>query len=158
MATNFIQPGENITVATPYDRSSGQGVLVGNIFGVALEDADYSDGDDVLIARCGIYELTKVGSQAWSVGDKVYWDDTNKYCTKTSSANIFIGAAVEAVGSGGGATLGKVLLMPGGNPHAVAPSTFVADPSGGGTVDSQARTAIASILDILIAHNLMAAS
>lgn len=38
------------------------------------------------------------------------------------------------------------------------PSTFVADPSGGATIDSQSRTAIAAILDILIAKGLMASS
>ena len=36
--------------------------------------------------------------------------------------------------------------------------TFIADPTGGTTTDTQARTAIASILDILIANGLMAAS
>lgn len=33
---------------------------------------------------------------------------------------------------------------------------FIADPAGGGTVDTQARTAINSILDLLAAHGLMA--
>lgn len=34
--------------------------------------------------------------------------------------------------------------------------TLVADPSGGATIDTQARTAINAILDILEAHGLMA--
>jgi len=36
--------------------------------------------------------------------------------------------------------------------------TFIADPAGGGTVDAEARTAIAAILDLLIEVGLMAAS
>lgn len=39
-----------------------------------------------------------------------------------------------------------------------ASATFIADPSGGGTVDSQSRTAIVAILDLLVAAGLMNAS
>jgi hypothetical protein len=35
---------------------------------------------------------------------------------------------------------------------------FIADPSGGATQDAEARSAIADILDLLIAHGLMASS
>lgn len=38
---------------------------------------------------------------------------------------------------------------------AIKPSAFVADPAGGGTVDTQARTAIAAIIDSLIAAGVM---
>ena len=44
------------------------------------------------------------------------------------------------------------------NELAKVEGTFIADPTGGTTTDTQARTAIASILDILIANGLMAAS
>lgn len=37
-------------------------------------------------------------------------------------------------------------------------SDFVADPTGGATTDAEARAAINDILDILIAHGLMADS
>jgi hypothetical protein len=38
------------------------------------------------------------------------------------------------------------------------PSTFIADVTGGTTTDAEARTAIAAILDVLIAQGLMAAA
>lgn len=41
---------------------------------------------------------------------------------------------------------------------AVGPSAKINDPSGGATVDSQARTAIAAIIDVLEAFGLSAAS
>lgn len=41
---------------------------------------------------------------------------------------------------------------------ALTPGTFIADPTGGVVTDAEARTAIASILDLLIAKGLMAAS
>lgn len=37
-------------------------------------------------------------------------------------------------------------------------SAFVADPAGGATVDAESRAAIAAILDILVAHGIMAAA
>jgi predicted RecA/RadA family phage recombinase len=37
---NFIQPGDSLTVSAPYAVTSGQGVLVGALFGIAaLGDA-----------------------------------------------------------------------------------------------------------------------
>ena len=39
MAKNFIQDGDIITVAAPYDVTSGGGLQVGGLFGVALTTA-----------------------------------------------------------------------------------------------------------------------
>jgi len=108
MAKNFIAHGERLVVAAPYDRLSGQGAKVGSVFGVAEHDA--LSGTDLVVVLEGIWELTKTDSQAWSVGAKIYWDDTNKAATTTASTNLLIGVAAEAVGGGAGLTLGKVLL------------------------------------------------
>ena len=106
---NFIAKGESVTVAAaPYDVLAGAGCLVGTMFGVAVNDA--LTGAEVVLNLPGIYELTKIGSQAWTVGARVYWDDTNKRCTTVSTSNTLIGVAVEAVGAGAGETLGKVRL------------------------------------------------
>ena len=32
---NFVQPGANLTLAAPYDRTSGQGALIGSASGKA---------------------------------------------------------------------------------------------------------------------------
>jgi predicted RecA/RadA family phage recombinase len=37
---NFIQNGDIITVAAPAAVASGDGVLVGTLFGIAVDDAD----------------------------------------------------------------------------------------------------------------------
>lgn len=63
---NFVQGGDTITVSAPYDRSSGQGAKVGQIFGVCTGDA--LSGADVALKTTGIFDLTKAGSQAWTVG------------------------------------------------------------------------------------------
>ncbi len=105
---NYVQPGNTITLTAPYDVASGDGLLVGSIFGVAAGDAE--SGATVEAALTGVFDLTKVGSQAWAVGDKVYWDDTNKRCTTVATDNTLIGVAVEAVAGGAGDTVGRVRL------------------------------------------------
>lgn len=105
---NYIQCGDTITVAAPYDRTSGQGAQVGQIFGVCTADA--ASGDDVALKLTGIFDLTKIGSQSWTVGALVYWDDGNKRCTTVATSNLLIGAAVQAVDNGSGSTTGRVRL------------------------------------------------
>lgn len=105
---NFIQEGRYLTVPAPYNVEAGDGLQVGQIFGVAAETA--LSGDDVDIDTKGAYELDKAPSQAWGLGALVYWDDTNKYCTTTASGNLLIGAATAVVAGGAGDTLGSVRL------------------------------------------------
>ena len=105
---NYVQPGSTLTLTAPYAVTSGDGLLVGSIFGVAAGDA--ASGATVETALTGIFDLTKIGSQAWTVGAKVYWDDTNKRCTTVATDNSLIGVAVEAVAGGAGDTIGRVRL------------------------------------------------
>lgn len=105
---NYIQPGNTVTLTAPYDVSSGDGFLVGSVFGVATGAA--LNGAAVEAALVGVFDLKKAGSQAWAAGDKIYWDNTAKEATKTASGNTLIGVAVEAVGGGAGDTVGRVRL------------------------------------------------
>jgi len=105
---NFVQHGLTVTLAAPAAVTSGSGVLVGAIFGVAMHDAALSDPLET--ATTGVYDLTKIGSQAWAQGDKVYWDNTNKRVTKVATDNTLIGVALGTVGSGADETTGRVRL------------------------------------------------
>jgi predicted RecA/RadA family phage recombinase len=105
---NYVQPGNTITLTAPYAVASGDGLLVGSVFGVAAGDA--ANAETVEAALIGVFDLKKVASQAWSAGDKVYWDNTNKVATKTASGNTVIGVATEAVGGGASDTIGRVRL------------------------------------------------
>jgi predicted RecA/RadA family phage recombinase len=89
---NFIQPGGTVTLTAPSDVSSGAGLLVGSLFGVASGDA--ASGADVEAVTEGVFDLAKTSAQAWSQGDKVYWDDTNKECTAVAAGNVLIGVAM----------------------------------------------------------------
>lgn len=103
---NWVQEGDNVTVAAPYAVSSGNGCLVGTLFGVAVADA--AEGADVVLATEGVYDLAKTSAQAWTVGADIYWDDTNEVCTTTGSGNTLIGKAL-AVAANSSAT-GRVRL------------------------------------------------
>jgi predicted RecA/RadA family phage recombinase len=105
---NYIQSGDSITVAAPYVLTAGQGAKIGQLFGVALADA--ANGAQVVLNTVGVYDLVKAASQAWSVGALIYWDNANKNCTTTATANLLIGTAMTAVGGGAGETVGRVRL------------------------------------------------
>ncbi len=105
---NYVQPGNTITLTVPYAVASGDGLLVGSIFGIAAGAA--ASGEPVETALVGVFDLKKVASQAWAAGDKVYWDNTNKEATKTATGNTLIGVATEAVAGGAGDVIGRVRL------------------------------------------------
>jgi predicted RecA/RadA family phage recombinase len=105
---NYIQPGHAITLPAPYDVTSGQGLLVGAIFGVASGDA--LSGTEVETQLTGVIDLAKAGSQAWTVGARVYWDDTARRATTVATDNTAVGVAVLAVGGGAEETVGRVRL------------------------------------------------
>jgi predicted RecA/RadA family phage recombinase len=94
MARNFIGEGEAVDLIAPYDVTAGSGALVGALFGVALNT--YKLNDQGVFGTCGIWELKKTSAQAWTAGQKVYWDNTAKEVTSTAGANVLIGVAVAA--------------------------------------------------------------
>lgn len=87
---NFIQPGATITVTAPYAVSSGQGVKVGSLFGVAVYSA--AQGVPVEIKREGVFDVTAVTADVAAQGAKVYWDDTARKITITATNNTVVGA------------------------------------------------------------------
>lgn len=91
---NFIKSGNVVSVTAPYNVASGQAVQVGAIIGVAANDA--LQGTPVELVRQGIFVLGAVQADTLAIGDKVYWDSTNRRLTKTATNNTLVGAAVEA--------------------------------------------------------------
>ena len=105
---NFVSAGNTLTITAGADIASGAGVLLGSLFGVAA--GAITNGAEGVINLTGVYDLPKVGSQAWTVGALVYWDAANNRCTTTAGSLKLIGVAVAAVGSGAGETVGRVRL------------------------------------------------
>lgn len=95
---NFVQEGDVITVAAPYALASGDGALVGSLFGVATNAA--ASGATVEIVLEGVVTLKALGTDTGSVGAKMYWDNTAKQLTATATANSLVGALTVAKTAG----------------------------------------------------------
>jgi predicted RecA/RadA family phage recombinase len=113
---NYVHKGETLTILAPRAVNSGDGVLLGSIFGIARFTAAISTSVEVL--RIGVHDLAK-DTSTFSSGDKVYWDDTNHVATSASTGNREIGAAelsnpdgTSALGGGSGDATVRVALNP----------------------------------------------
>ncbi len=54
---NYVQPGSTVTLAAPYAVASGDGLLVGSIFGVAAGTA--ANGEAVETALVGVFDASR---------------------------------------------------------------------------------------------------
>ncbi len=107
--TNFVQPGDVITLTAPSGGVvAGTPKQIGQI--VVVPAATVAQTLPFEGAVTGVFDLPKIGSQAWADGALVYWDEGNDRCTTASGTNILIGVCVKAVGSGAGETTGRVRL------------------------------------------------
>jgi predicted RecA/RadA family phage recombinase len=103
--TNMIQPGDILELAAPYARESGEGALIGTIFGVAMTDLDNAERGSFAVK--GVFELAK-DAVTITEGEAAYWDASTKLVTDVSTSNTLIGVFVEAAASG--VATAKVLI------------------------------------------------
>jgi len=115
MATNKVGDADVVTVTAPAAVASGAGVLVGLMFGVAVHAA--ASGANVAIMTEGVFRLPKATGAGINEGVRVFWDDTNKNVTTTSTSNNCIGWAV---GPGNYASGATEILVRLGRPNATA--------------------------------------
>lgn len=97
---NRIQKGKilQVTNGTGSTVTAGSGILVGTKVGVATVDiANSATGS---VAMDGVFNVTKLSTDAVTQGAALYWDNTNKRLTTTSSGNTYAGYAAAASGSG----------------------------------------------------------
>lgn len=90
---NYVQPGDSLALAVPYAGgvTSGQGVLVGALFGVAAVD-----GVQNAVIECqtkGVFDIAKEPALAITAGARVFWDNTNRRMTTTATGNFQVGIA-----------------------------------------------------------------
>lgn len=105
---NYVSDGETLDITAADAVASGGGVLAGTIFGVAT--GDITAGAQGVIGLCGVYDLPKAASQAWTIGAKVYWDNAAKVCTTVATSNTLIGIACLTVGGTSDEIIGRVRL------------------------------------------------
>lgn len=96
---NYIQNGDMITVTAPVGGvASGQGILVGSLFGVVAVTA--AEGAEVEIAMAGVFDLPKAPATVIAQGNRVAWDDTAKEIAQPGVGLYPVGIAVIAAGNG----------------------------------------------------------
>lgn len=104
---NYKQEGKTLTLTPGAAVSAGVGYLHGAaIFGVALNDVVISTPGEFLTE--GVVEIGKTSALAISVGDRLFWDATNKVVNKTSTAQQCVGVAVAAAANPSATVLMKI--------------------------------------------------
>ncbi len=107
MARNFKQEGDTLTLTPAAAVAAGEGYLFGAaLFGVAL--APVAANATGQFATEGVWELAKTSALAVSVGDRLFWDATNKCVNKTATAQACIGTAVSAAANPSATVLVKL--------------------------------------------------
>lgn len=107
---NFHQRGATQTFVAP-----NGGVVAGGFYSfnglICCAVHDAAEGASFEGRICGVFKVTKTGSQAWGHGVSVYLTSGSATTFTTSSGgNTLAGKAAAPVGSGSGETTGYVLL------------------------------------------------
>lgn len=96
---NYIQNGDMIAATAPVGGvTSGQGHLVGSLFGIAAVTA--AEGEAVEIATTGVFDLPKDIATVVDQGDRVAWDNNAKEIAQPGVGLYPVGIAVLAAGNG----------------------------------------------------------
>ena len=106
----FIEPGDTVPFTAPATVTAGTGVKIGDCLVIPL--VSVASGERFSGVRTGIVEHAKLSAQAWTEGQQVNWDDTNKRFTSVTTGNFRAGVAAEAAANP--TATGKVILH-GGN-------------------------------------------
>ena len=95
----YIQKGDIITVPAPAGGiASGEGMIIGNIFGIAAYAAAL--GDPLELATTGVYLLPKATAAVLTISALVVWDNTAKNINVPGTGRFPVGIATEAAGKG----------------------------------------------------------
>ena len=96
---NLNRNGHIIKVTAPAGGiASGEGLIVGNIFGIAAYTSP--EGDSVELGTTGVYQLPKASAAVLTVGARVAWDNTAKNINVPGTGRFPVGIVTEAAGSG----------------------------------------------------------
>lgn len=95
---NYVQDGDTVTFVAPYAVTSGQGALVGSLFGIANNDV--ASGAEGEFDTEGVFDVTALSTDTAAQGAKLYWDNANRRLTTTSAGNTLVGVAVAAKAAG----------------------------------------------------------
>lgn len=103
----YRQRGDRMDYTAAADVKAGQVVLLTGRVGIAVTDIAKDAVGELIVE--GVFECAAETGVEWSVGDTLYWDDTNANLTKTSTSNTEAGYAFAPKASAG--TKGIVKLI-----------------------------------------------
>jgi predicted RecA/RadA family phage recombinase len=103
----FVQEADVLTFTAPTGGVvAGTGVKIGDILVIPTISA--AQTELFTGQRVGVVEHAKLSAQAWTEGQQVNWDDTNKRFTTVTTGNFKAGVAAAAAANP--TATGKVLL------------------------------------------------
>ena len=90
---NFVQQGKRLTFVngTSSDIDSGDVVLITNRIAIAVADIAADASGEVQTE--GVFTIDKTTSEAWTLGDQLYWDASGSKVTTTASSHQKAGIA-----------------------------------------------------------------
>jgi predicted RecA/RadA family phage recombinase len=88
---SFMQDGANPTYTAPANVTAGIGVKIGDL--LVIPDITVLSGAQFTGVITGVVEHDKLSAQAWTEGQQVNWDDTNKRFTTVTTGNFRAGTA-----------------------------------------------------------------
>jgi predicted RecA/RadA family phage recombinase len=92
---NYVKEGDTLSLTPAAAVASGVGYLFGaGLFGIATNDV--ASGVEGEFITEGVVEIGKTSALAIAVGDRVFWDATNKVVNKTTTSQVCVGVAIEA--------------------------------------------------------------
>ncbi len=91
---NYVLSGKVVPIVAPRDLESGQGLLMGSLFGIVGNTVKAGESTELYLDE--VYRLPKAqGVITW--GQPIYWDGVAQGVTTTSGTNRLIGASVQNV-------------------------------------------------------------
>lgn len=151
MVQSYKQPGSILTLTAPYARAtSGLGAKVGAIFGVSCDTV--ANGVEGQFETEGVHSIAKTSAQAWAVGDKIYWDDSNKRCDTASTVGMLIGVCTTVAANPSSSGELKLSGVPDMSEGAQAAVVVLTDNTGGsGTHDDTLADGLTSVAPAAVA-------
>lgn len=107
----YVQEGKVLEFTAPGGGVvAGTGVKIGDILVIATTTA--AAGEKFTGVRMGVVEHAKLSAQAWTEGQQVNWDDTNKRFTTVTTGNYRAGVAGAAAAN---PSATGIVVLHGGN-------------------------------------------
>jgi predicted RecA/RadA family phage recombinase len=93
---NFVQPGNVVSISAPKAMASGEGILIGKLFGISTKATTAAGVIEMLIE--GVVSMKKAaGLGAFNEGDAVTFDSVSQTIVASGTAGAHVvGLCVEA--------------------------------------------------------------